>query len=55
MCKLYITDVTEVPVRHSTGAIHVDDVLAAICPTTVLITIMLANNETGVIQVHRLF
>ncbi|XP_059141437.1 selenocysteine lyase-like isoform X2 [Physella acuta] len=45
-----LADVTEVPVRHSTGAVHVDDVLAAIRPTTVLITIMLANNETGVIQ-----
>ncbi|RUS81576.1 hypothetical protein EGW08_010677 [Elysia chlorotica] len=48
--KSKIADVTFVPVLHSTGAVSVDEVLAAITPDTVMITLMLANNETGVIQ-----
>ena len=42
---------TFVPVRHTTGAVDVDDVMAAITPNTMMISVMLANNETGVIQV----
>ena len=34
-----------------TGAITVDDIMKAIQPNTVLVTVMLANNETGAIQV----
>ncbi|KAH9499379.1 hypothetical protein Btru_003925 [Bulinus truncatus] len=45
-----IADVSFVPVRTTTGAVDVEDILAAIRPSTVLITIMLANNETGVLQ-----
>ncbi|XP_050414010.1 selenocysteine lyase [Patella vulgata] len=42
--------VTFVKARHTSGRIEVDDILSAIQPTTCLITIMLANNETGIIQ-----
>jgi len=31
--------------------VQVDDVISAIRPTTCLVTVMLANNETGIIQV----
>ncbi|GFR94698.1 selenocysteine lyase [Elysia marginata] len=48
--KTNIADVTYVPVSHSTGAVDVDEVMAAITPNTVMITVMLANNETGVLQ-----
>ncbi|XP_015216811.2 selenocysteine lyase [Lepisosteus oculatus] len=43
-------EVTFVPVSKVTGRVEVDDVLAAIRPTTCLISIMLANNETGVLM-----
>ncbi len=33
------------------GVIDINDVIDAIRPNTILISIMLANNETGVIQV----
>lgn len=39
------------PVSPRSGQAEVDDVLAAIRPTTCLVSIMLANNETGVIMV----
>ncbi|XP_055863583.1 selenocysteine lyase-like [Biomphalaria glabrata] len=45
-----IADVTFVPVRTTTGAVDVQDILAAIRPSTIMITVMLANNETGVLQ-----
>lgn len=35
---------------HSSGAVQTDDVLQALTPQTVLVTIMLANNETGTLQ-----
>ena len=34
----------------STGAVSPADIAAALRPTTILISLMLANNETGVIQ-----
>ncbi|GFY34890.1 selenocysteine lyase [Trichonephila clavipes] len=43
-------ELTVVRVSVVTGAINVDDIVAAVRPNTCLITIMLANNETGVIQ-----
>nr|XP_061834611.1 selenocysteine lyase-like [Nerophis lumbriciformis]XP_061834612.1 selenocysteine lyase-like [Nerophis lumbriciformis] len=43
-------DVTFVPVSTTTGRVEVDDVLAAVRPNTCLVSIMLANNETGVIM-----
>ncbi|XP_071147195.1 selenocysteine lyase-like isoform X5 [Mytilus edulis] len=42
--------VTFVPASSKTGQVDVDDVLSAIRPSTCMITVMLANNETGVIQ-----
>ncbi|XP_072111819.1 selenocysteine lyase [Mobula birostris] len=41
---------TFLPVSKETGCIQVDDVIAAIGPSTCLISIMLANNETGVLM-----
>eukprot|EP00054_Salpingoeca_dolichothecata_P005626 m.35506 g.35506 ORF g.35506 m.35506 type:complete len:402 (-) comp15749_c0_seq3:98-1303(-) len=43
-------ELTIVPAEKSTGAVSVEAVKAALRPTTCLVTIMLANNETGVIQ-----
>jgi cysteine sulfinate desulfinase/cysteine desulfurase-like protein len=45
-----ISEVTEIPVDQN-GVISVTNVIDTIKPNTVLISIMLANNETGVIQV----
>ncbi|XP_071946103.1 selenocysteine lyase-like isoform X2 [Antedon mediterranea] len=45
-----IIDVTYISASKLTGMVNVDDVIAAIRPTTCLITIMMANNETGIIQ-----
>ncbi|XP_035942352.1 selenocysteine lyase isoform X3 [Halichoerus grypus] len=42
--------VTFVPVSKVNGQVEVADILAAVCPATCLVTIMLANNETGVIM-----
>ncbi|GFU45481.1 selenocysteine lyase [Nephila pilipes] len=43
-------ELTYVPVSRDTGAINIDAILDAVKPNTCLITIILANNETGVIQ-----
>lgn len=48
--KLGAIDVTYVPVSKTLGFVDPVDVLRAIREETVLITIMLANNETGVLQ-----
>ncbi|XP_064239466.1 selenocysteine lyase isoform X3 [Aotus nancymaae] len=45
-----INTVTFVPVSKASGQVEVDDILAAVRPTTRLVSIMLANNETGVIM-----
>uniref|UniRef100_A0A2K6H0B4 Selenocysteine lyase n=1 Tax=Propithecus coquereli TaxID=379532 RepID=A0A2K6H0B4_PROCO len=42
--------VTFVPVSKVSGRAEADDILSAVRPTTCLVTIMLANNETGVIM-----
>eukprot|EP00117_Sycon_ciliatum_P014968 scpid93627/ scgid15015/ Selenocysteine lyase len=41
---------THVPADASSGAVRVEDVVAALTPLTVLVSVMLANNETGVVQ-----
>ncbi|KFQ49653.1 Selenocysteine lyase, partial [Nestor notabilis] len=46
----WLAEATFVPVSQRSGRAEVDDVLAAIRPTTCLVSIMLANNETGVIM-----
>ncbi|XP_055964299.1 selenocysteine lyase isoform X1 [Sorex fumeus] len=43
-------EVTFVPVSKVSARAEADDVLAAVRPATCLVTIMLANNETGVIM-----
>lgn len=43
-------DVTFLPVSKVTGRVEVEDVMAALRPSTCLISVMLANNETGVIM-----
>ncbi|KAM9383949.1 selenocysteine lyase isoform 1-T3 [Pholidichthys leucotaenia] len=43
-------DVTFVPVSKVTARVEVEDVVAAVRPNTCLISIMMANNETGVIM-----
>jgi cysteine desulfurase len=42
-------EVTRLPV-YGNGIVHMDDVAQALRPDTVLITVMLANNEIGTIQ-----
>ena len=42
-------DITEVPV-DSSGRVSADDIARSIRPDTALVSVMLANNETGVIQ-----
>ena len=42
--------VTFVPVNTATGRVEVDKIQECIRPNTCLVTVMLANNETGVIQ-----
>ncbi|XP_009989024.1 PREDICTED: selenocysteine lyase, partial [Tauraco erythrolophus] len=46
----WLAEATFVPVSPQSGRAEVDDVLAAVRPTTCLVSIMLANNETGVIM-----
>ncbi|XP_065097134.1 selenocysteine lyase isoform X2 [Paramisgurnus dabryanus] len=43
-------DVTFVPVSNVTARVEVEDIIAAICPTTCFVSVMLANNETGIIM-----
>lgn len=50
-----VAEVTFVPVSKVNGQVEVEDILAAVRPTTCLVTIMLANNETGVIMVSQPF
>lgn len=50
---MFVIDVTYVPVSKTTARVEVEDIIAAVRPNTCLISIMLANNETGVIMVSR--
>lgn len=50
LVKLQAADATFVEVSCVSGQAEVDDVIAAIRPSTCLVSIMLANNETGVIM-----
>ncbi|XP_033280190.1 selenocysteine lyase isoform X5 [Orcinus orca] len=45
-----VAEVTFVPVSKVNGQVEAEDILAAVRPATCLVTIMLANNETGVIM-----
>lgn len=50
LVKGHLAETTFVSVSPRSGRAEVDDILAAVRPTTCLVTIMLANNETGVIM-----
>ncbi|XP_074955577.1 selenocysteine lyase isoform X1 [Phalacrocorax aristotelis] len=50
LVKESLAEATFVAVSPRSGRAEVDDILAAIRPTTCLVSIMLANNETGVIM-----
>ncbi|XP_067395135.1 selenocysteine lyase isoform X2 [Emydura macquarii macquarii] len=50
LVKEHMAEATFVQVSKMTGQVEVDDVIAAIRPTTCLVSIMLANNETGIIM-----
>ena len=43
-------EVSTVPVSKQTGAVIPREVLSALRPNTALVSIMLANNETGIVQ-----
>ncbi|XP_057601376.1 selenocysteine lyase isoform X4 [Hippopotamus amphibius kiboko] len=43
-------EVTFVPVSKVSGQAEAEDILAAVRPATCLVTVMLANNETGVVM-----
>lgn len=47
---IIIKEISEIDVNHH-GCVEAKDVIDAIKPNTILISIMLANNETGVLQV----
>lgn len=46
-----VTDVTFVSVSHKSARVEVQDVMAAVRPNTCLVSVMLANNETGILMV----
>ncbi|XP_045053938.2 selenocysteine lyase isoform X3 [Desmodus rotundus] len=46
----HVAAVTFVPVSTVSGQAEADDILAAVRPATCLVTVMLANNETGVVM-----
>ncbi|XP_077344621.1 selenocysteine lyase isoform X2 [Lithobates pipiens] len=48
--RAHRAEVTFVPVSTTTGRVEIDDVIAALRPNTCLVSVMLANNETGVIM-----
>ncbi|XP_041377790.1 selenocysteine lyase-like isoform X2 [Gigantopelta aegis] len=48
--KQGLAEVSFVPASKLSGHVEVEDVISAIRPTTVLVSLMTANNETGVIQ-----
>ncbi|XP_046938687.1 selenocysteine lyase isoform X1 [Lynx rufus] len=50
LAKEQVAAVTFVPVSKVSGQVEVEDILAAVRPATCLVTVMLANNETGVIM-----
>lgn len=45
-----LKEITEIEVNQN-GFVEIGNVIDSIKPNTILISIMLANNETGVIQV----
>ncbi|XP_075773958.1 selenocysteine lyase isoform X3 [Pelodiscus sinensis] len=52
LVKEHMAEATFVPVSKVSGQVEVDDIIAAIRTTTCLVSIMLANNETGIIMFY---
>ncbi|XP_067659403.1 selenocysteine lyase-like isoform X2 [Haliotis asinina] len=50
MVSTGIAECTFVAASKLSGRVEVEDVLSAVRPNTIMVTVMLANNETGVIQ-----
>eukprot|EP00731_Ephydatia_muelleri_P010284 Em0005g870a len=50
MARKGLIELTEVGAASDSGSVPVQSVLAAVRPNTSLVSIMLANNETGVVQ-----
>jgi len=49
--NIFVADVTFIDAVSGKGCVQVNDVINAVKATTCLVTVMLANNETGIIQV----
>lgn len=47
--KIYL-DLTIIGIDFESGIVKLDEIDKTLCKNTCLVTIMLANNETGVIQ-----
>jgi selenocysteine lyase len=47
---IFCADADFVAVRQTTGQLNPDDLLENVKPNTCLISVMLANNETGIIM-----
>ena len=47
---VFHVDVTVVRADPSTGMVTSQDIMDALRPNTILVSVMLANNETGIIQ-----
>lgn len=45
-----LSDLTEIGIDVRTGRVKLDDLENAVCDRTCLVSLMMANNETGVIQ-----
>ncbi|XP_065826262.1 selenocysteine lyase-like isoform X2 [Oscarella lobularis] len=43
-------DLSVVLASHEDGTVHAEDIVAELRPNTVLVSVMMANNETGIIQ-----
>ncbi|EFO20355.1 aminotransferase [Loa loa] len=48
--KQEIADLTEIDIDLTTGQVKLDDLEDAFCDRTCLVSVMMANNETGIIQ-----
>ncbi|XP_048247618.1 selenocysteine lyase-like isoform X3 [Haliotis rufescens] len=52
MVAAEVAECTFVSASKLSGRVEVEDVLSAVRPNTIMVTVMLANNETGVIQFY---
>lgn len=46
-----VSDLTIIPVSKKTGSVVAEDIISSIQPHTCFISVMLVNNETGILQV----